>query len=897
MNQGFWMRLQTAVTANVLPCLVALGVLLASVLAPLAAHADEIRVRAEVDRTHATLDEQIQLQVIIEGRLRSVEEPERPPFDDFDLYSNGRSQNMQIVNGDVSASNIFSYVLVPKREGKFTIGAFTVHAGGKDLKTEPIAITVGGGPGVRGAPAPESGEPETREDRDIFVLSRVDKQNAYVNEQILYTFYLYRAERAAQITNLNYSQPSFQGFWVEKLKDGEKQSYKMLNGRRYIVQEVPIALFPTTSGKLTIDPASLQVVMLSSPFGFSLFDRGVEKVLRTKPVEVNVSMLPVAGKPAIFEGAVGEGLELSAKQDRTEVAEGDPVTITARIEGVGNVKTFSKPRLGALPQFKVYDADSKTDVQSVDRVAGSRTWEIVLVPKDEGEHDLGPMRLAYFDTREARYRVLETKPLHVSVVKSTGSGSTLAGGVPLPAQQDIQILGSDIEHIRTDVALSDDWTPLYRRGLFGALAPLPLLAVCGMSMVQRRRKRFASDVALARSSRARKLAAKTLAAARRALDANQGEVFYTEVQRALRQYVGDKLNVSATGMTHGELREKLQQSGVTEESTAAVLATLERCDAARFAPGSMGHERLQEVLQATEALLVALEGQWGKKAKLAAGAIGVSGVLGGFGLLVGGVLIAAAAAGALALNAGAVQAQDRVTTAPVDFVPPEQLLLRGHQAYESSRFADAVEAYRKAERAGVRNGALYYDLGNAYFKSGNLAQAIANYRRAEALSPRDPHVRANLDFVLAHREDKALQPRTMVLFAWAQLLFNWLSLNEWVAATTLLYALACVLWVVRTQFRLRARALKWVQQATVGLSVLALAFTLTKVNAVRGVERGVIAESRVAVMSGPGTDYTAEFSLHEGAEVRVEARRADWVRIAATDKLQGWIPAKSLITM
>lgn len=865
--------------------LVSLLVLLAMTLAPQSARADEIRLRAEVDRTHATLDEQIQLQVIIEGRLRSVEEPERPAFDDFDLYANGRSQSMQIVNGEVSASNIFSYVLVPKREGKFAIGAFTVHLGGKDLKTEPIAITVGGGPGIRGAPAPGPGEPETREDRDIFVLSRVDKQNAYVNEQILYTFYLYRAERAAQITNLNYTQPSFQGFWVEKLKDGEKQSYKMLNGRRYIVQEVPIALFPTTSGKLTIDPASLQVVMLSSPFGFSLFDRGVEKVLRTKPVEVNVSMLPVAGKPAIFEGAVGEGLELSAKLDRTEVAEGDPVTVSARVEGVGNVKTFSKPRLGELPQFKVYDADSKTDVQSVDRVAGSRSWEIVLVPKDEGEHDLGPMRLAYFDTREARYRVLETKPLHVSVVKGTGSGSTLAGGAPLPSQQDIQILGSDIEHIRTDVALSDDWTPLYRRGLFGALAPLPLLAACGMSIVQRRRKRFASDVALARSSRARKLAAKSLGAARRALDANQGEVFYAEVQRALRQYVGDKLNASATGMTHAELREKLLQAGLTEESTAAVLATLERCDAARFAPGSMGHERLQEVLQATEGLLVGLENQWGKKGKAAAGAAG------GFALLVGGVLLAAA-------TAGVARGQDQTTAiTPVDFAPPEQLLQRGHQAYESSRFADAVDAYRQAERAGVRNGALYYDLGNAYFKSGNLAQAIANYRRAEILSPRDPHVRANLDFVIAHREDKALQPRTMVLVAWIQSLFNVLSPNEWVAVTTLLYALACALWITRAQFRLRARVLRWIQQFAIGLSVLSLAFTLAKVHAVHGIQRGVIAESRVAVMSGPGADYTAEFSLHEGAEVRVEARRTDWVRIAATDKLQGWIPSKSLISI
>ena len=58
---------------------------------------------------------------------------------------------------------------------------------------------------------------------------------------------------------------------------------------------------------------------------------------------------------------------------------------------------------------------------------------------------------------------------------------------------------------------------------------------------------------------------------------------------------------------------------------------------------------------------------------------------------------------------------------------------------------------------------------------------------------------------------------------------------------------------------------------------------------------GVVTDSRIAVKSGPGTEYTAEFSLHEGAEVRVEARRADWVRIAVTDKLQGWVPASSVL--
>jgi len=865
--------------------------------APPAAQADEITVRAQVDRTNATLEDQISLQVIVQGRLRSVEDPERPTIDDFDVYMQGRSQSMQIVNGDVSASTIFSYLLVPKRAGKFTIPPFVIRAGGKELRTEPLTISVGGSPTPRGAPGGRSGEPEERSDRDVFVVSRIDKQNAYVNEQILYTFYLYRA---VDVTNMNYSQPGFQGFWVEKLKDNEKQYYKVLNGRRYIVHEVTTALFPTTTGKLSIDPSTLQLVMLTTPFGFSLFDRGVEKVLKTKGIDVNVSALPVAGKPLIFEGAVGEGLQLSAKIDRSEVAEGDPVTLTVRVEGSGNVKTFSKPKLPDLLPFKSYDSDSKTDVQSLERVAGSRSWEIVLVPKDEGEYDIGPLKLAYFDTGEARYRTLETKPMHVTVVKGSGTGSVAASASddqPVQ-QQDIQILGKDIAHIHTSVPVTDQWTPLYRRGVFVALMPLPLCAALGATVLRRRRHRLATDVAHARSTRARKLAIKRLAAARQALGASQGEAFYAEVQRALRQYVGDKLNASVTGMTHDVLHESLRDAQLPDDLVARLLSMLDRCDAARFAPGSMGGERLRETLQEAESILVALDGQWSRRSKAAAGT-----GAGLVGLFVWGIVIATAA-GLLGVMPRSAQAQNEprlssagagpLAAAP-DYAPPDEWLRRGHQAYEAGHFADAVAAYRQAERGGVRNGGLYYDLGNAYYKDGNLGEAIATYRRAQMLTPRDAQLRANLDFVLQRREDKAVQPRTLPLLAWVQSLFRAFNLNEWVAVAAVLYVLTCGLWIARALLPVPERPARWAFQASVALLALALMFTAVKVRAVRGVERAVIGDSRVAVMSGPGNDYTAEFSLHEGAEVRVETRRTDWSHVFVTDQLHGWVPSRSLI--
>jgi len=195
----------------------------------------------------------------------------------------------------------------------------------------------------------------------------------------------------------------------------------------------------------------------------------------------------------------------------------------------------------------------------------------------------------------------------------------------------------------------------------------------------------------------------------------------------------------------------------------------------------------------------------------------------------------------------------------------------------------------------VRNGALYYDLGNAYYKDGDLGQSIAAYRRAEMLTPRDAQLRSNLEFVLQRREDKAVQPRTMVLLAGVQSLYHSLSLNEWLGVTAILYVLTCLLWIARALLSAPVRASRFVFRSVAAVFALALLFTAVKTRAVRGVERAVIGESRIAVMSGPGPDYTAEFSLHEGAEVRIEARRTDWTHVYVTDQLHGWVPSRSLI--
>ena len=86
-------------------------------------------------------------------------------------------------------------------------------------------------------------------------------------------------------------------------------------------------------------------------------------------------------------------------------------------------------------------------------------------------------------------------------------------------------------------------------------------------------------------------------------------------------------------------------------------------------------------------------------------------------------------------------------------------------------------------------------------------------------------------------------------------------------------------------------------KATVTALALVLVLTAFKVHAVRGVQRGVVAVAKVAVTSGPGTTYTTEFSLHEGAELRIEEQRGEWLRVSLGQKMHGWVPAASIVSI
>lgn len=207
----------------------------------------------------------------------------------------------------------------------------------------------------------------------------------------------------------------------------------------------------------------------------------------------------------------------------------------------------------------------------------------------------------------------------------------------------------------------------------------------------------------------------------------------------------------------------------------------------------------------------------------------------------------------------------------------------GNKFYEEKKFADAATTYESVIEAGSVSPALYFNLGNALFKSGQIGRAILAYRQAERLSPRDPDVLANLQFAR-----NQVQGPTLRISRWEHWL-GMLSLNEWT------WMCACAIWL--TFLLLAAMQLKPETKRTLRNYVWLSAMVAVIVSACLGcalahrftVETAVVTETDVTVRQGPLDESQSAFTAHDGAELRVLDRKDNWLQVTDNNRRIGWV--------
>lgn len=595
-----------------------LGVLwLAACAAATRASGAELMISAQADKTVVALNDQIVLEVSVAGSHASLPDPQMPPLANFSVYSSGKNQSISFINGNISSTVIYTYVLVPHFVGKGVIPPISLTYEGKTAKTDPIEIQVQPPSGGASAPPPaknprrpaQASAPANRAP-DIFVAAEVDKKQAYVNEQVNLTVKFYTS--VTLLGNPQYNAPKISGFISEDLPP-ERHGNVALHGRNYYFSEVKTALFPAQAGKLAIGAATvrcqIQQNIAIDPFASDFFQKffaqgavtAQNRDFSSDPLLLTAEPLPEAGKPANFSGAVG-AYSITAAVDRSAAKVGDALNLTVTVSGTGNLKAVGDPKLPDLPSFRVYDSVSSMNLDKKnDLVTGSKVFKTVIVPRVSGSLTIPSITFSYFDPSKKSYMRASTLPISLNIAPGEGGTASAAASGPAagPAPQGLTSVNEDIRYLKPKHGGSPFSKLLEAAAEAGPIHSVPFLVFAGALVFAQYKERGASDKKGSRFKNASRAAASRIRQAGQLPSDDPRKVAL--LSDALTNYIADKLDLTASGLTLRRAQEllRLRQPSFGEAQMQNLKDIWDELDLLRFAPSQARQgdlERLQALL-------------------------------------------------------------------------------------------------------------------------------------------------------------------------------------------------------------------------------------------------------------------------------------------------------------
>ena len=223
-------------------------------------------------------------------------------------------------------------------------------------------------------------------------------------------------------------------------------------------------------------------------------------------------------------------------------------------------------------------------------------------------------------------------------------------------------------------------------------------------------------------------------------------------------------------------------------------------------------------------------------------------------------------------------------TYPTPPLSPAAAFEHANKLYEQSRYPAAAQTYQLLLDAGAASGALHFNLGNALFKSGQVGQSLYHYRLAERLAPRDPDIRANLQFAR-----KVVHAGLTTEAPWWTRALTTFTLNEWTALTAALLWL-WLLALAAGQWRADLRRALAGYTATAGVAaLLATALLGAAWLANRRSQTAIVVVPEAVVRYGPLEESQSAFTLRDGFELDVLDEKDGWLQILDDTRRAGWV--------
>lgn len=832
-------------------------------------------------------DEQFNVTFIIEGE-------DRPsnfnwnPGDDFTLVwgpQRGESTSIRVINGKRSKSSQFTYtyILAPKKTGKFELLAATAKMKGETITSVQAAVEVlasdssaSAQSGASSGNTQQTKPSGTISSKDLFLKFTVSRTSAVVGQPLTAELKLYQNVDIAGFEGAKF--PAFNGFWSQETAapnninfqreevDGRLYNSALL--RRYV-------LIPQQVGNLVIDPAELVcLVNVRRPsHGNSIFDSffddntmTVRKRVTTPAVHVHVNPLP-SGAPATFGGGVGS-FRISASLSKDQLKMHEATSLTVTVSGRGNVSLLEAPKVNFPADMDVYDTKTTENTdKTTGGTSGSKVFEYPFIPRSHGEFTIAPIEYSYYDVNAGKYETISTGPITFNVEKGdVAETQASTSQLVMPDRKSVKNLGEDIRFIRTRQPSYKFRTVFFVDSLWYWVTAALILLVAGllwylMKGMEARR----ADVVGNKNRKATKMALGRLKMAAGYLQKNLYSAFYEELHKALLGFASDKMNIGAEDLSKENIAAMLKEAGVAEDLSAQFVALLDACEFARYSPDG-GNEAMNTHYNEAVKVISSIDSvmKTHKKNTSAAKAM---------------ILIMS-----MLMIPGLTHAEN---TAYLD-----SLWSKGVQAYTDGRWSECTESLKALESVGVVSPELYYNLGNAYFKSGDYPHAILYYERTLKISPSFEDARINLDFANSLIRDKIDAVPEFVLKSWARKVCYLMPSDFWALISIVLFAAALALFLV---FRLGAS--RGLRRTGFYCSIVALILSASSFgmaqwqrNSYLKADGAIVMKPVASVKSSPSRDSSKDlFVLHEGTKVTVLDTVGEWKNISLSDGRQGWI--------
>lgn len=546
--------------------------------------------------------------------------PRLPSIKGFDVTGAGTEQSISITPAGRSVSVTHKFHLTALEAGTFQIGPFAYNLGQQTVNLPAIEVRVM--PASTGDP---SAPPAQRWSDLLFATLTSDRPTVYVQEQFDIVLKVYsqglNLDRQIALTDLKTTGLSLGNF--EELGAGRE----VVSNQVFDVRQFRARATALTAGNFTLAPRLRVNVLVprqrsrdpfwgDSPFESIFFGRMEARPvdLEARPQQFTVAELPTDGRPSGFAGAVGQyAFDVDVRP--TELRVGDPVTVTLRITGDGNIDTVSPPPIAPGEAFKTYEAK----LLQQDPAAGQKTFEVVVIPKSLDARQLPPLAFSYFDPRTGQYETIVRGPFPLDVKPASAEAPLVIQGPARPSIVIPQSLGSDLVYLQPAPRRWIDLhaRPWYRNRAAQAAQVIPALALAIVFIAARRRDELARDHAKARRQEAPRSARAALVRAGALLKNGSRHDFLEAVWQVLVTYFGHRFNLPPGQVTRDEVCLRLHRAGLAAAPLEELRALFDLCEDERFAANAnrpvhvpdeeraawaMRLDRLSDILRSCERL-------------------------------------------------------------------------------------------------------------------------------------------------------------------------------------------------------------------------------------------------------------------------------------------------------